>query len=638
MPVRGAAAARGRLEPSRRSRYAPAQQGGSPAPWAPGAPNRRFLNALRDQQQRRPHRAAYEAILLALLAVLLVGVLTFDRSEWPALIGDEATYLMAAASLAWDLDLQYERQDYDRFLEHWQLQPEGLILQSGDAGGHITFGKPFFFPLWAAPFVRLSPTRGPFLANFVAVAFAALLASRTLRQTIGAVAPMWVACSLFASVAFAYTFWAHADLFLLALTASALSLAFWRQPEGKPRAVRTSRWILVRWMAVGAFLAIVVFSRPLYLPLFLPVVFALPRTARWRAGVGLVVGAVGLTASAAVVHRLNGDAWTSYGAQRRGFYESTGFPAVDFPAAAWQESLDDLGDAAWAEARTLTTIPRTSASLWWWNSIYFVTGRFVGVLPYFLPLVLGLVGWRRGVARWMLLAAVLISIAGFFLYRPFNFYGGGGAMANRYFMPLFPAFWFMASHRCRPRRIVLVVLVAAPFLWPLWSEARSFPKRANHTYRYVSSLATHLLPYETTQSHLKPAGRSDVVHHGLWVKFLSPTLRENRDGTALLLDRGSRGELLMGAYKPLKFVELQTLGDPAEGLVAVAGGQVLDDSPNDHGRQIRLELKGPRARHPMWWTWDTFFLYELTLESDSTAPGRLTFTLRQTPNAERGAS
>ena len=89
-------------------------------------------------------RVAYDRILWILLALLALGVLSFDRLSWPSVIGDEATYLMAAESLAWDGDLRYQRQDFDRFVEHWGVEPEGLILQSGDGGVHITFGKPFF--------------------------------------------------------------------------------------------------------------------------------------------------------------------------------------------------------------------------------------------------------------------------------------------------------------------------------------------------------------------------------------------------------------------------------------------------------------------------------------------------------------
>ena len=47
--------------------------------------------------------------------------------------------------------------------------------------------------------------------------------------------------------------------------------------------------------------------------------------------------------------------------------------------------------------------------------------------------------------------------------------GGGGAIANRYFLPLYPAFWFLATQPGRPRRVGAVFLLAAPFLWPLWT-------------------------------------------------------------------------------------------------------------------------------------------------------------------------
>ena len=214
------------------------------------------------------------------------------------------------------------------------------------------------------------------------------------------------------------------------------------------------------------------------------------------------------------------------------------------------------------------------------------------------------------------------------LFRPFNIYGGGGALANRYFLPLFPAFWFMASRPCRPRRIVAVCLMAAPFLWPLWTDPSGYPKRSNHTYRYVSEFANRLLPFETTQSHLKPAGRSAVVHGGLWVKFLSPTLREKKDRTALLLDRGSRGQMLVGSNRPLKSLYLQILEDPAERLEVVRGATTSDETGNARGRRIHLDLDGPRARHPMWWTWNPYYIYQLTLESPSAEEGRLTFILR----------
>ena len=64
-------------------------------------------------------RLASWAVLSALLLATLVGTFLFDRAGRPSLVGDEATYAMQAASLAWDFDLAYSRADYERFVSHW---------------------------------------------------------------------------------------------------------------------------------------------------------------------------------------------------------------------------------------------------------------------------------------------------------------------------------------------------------------------------------------------------------------------------------------------------------------------------------------------------------------------------------------
>ena len=220
-------------------------------------------------------RAAW-VVLLLLLAAVLVGAATFDRRTWPSLVGDEATYLMAAESLAWDRDLRYERADYDRFFARWGVQPDGLILQSGDGGRSLFFSKPAGYSVFLAPFVRLSPRHGPWVANALLLALAAVAAARALSRRLGAAAPLWVAAFVFASVSFAYVFWAHPDLFLACLAALALALVYDREPGSAAPA-----W---RFAAAGALLALVVLSRPLYVPMLLPVVLAAPLGARRRAG------------------------------------------------------------------------------------------------------------------------------------------------------------------------------------------------------------------------------------------------------------------------------------------------------------------------------------------------------------------
>jgi hypothetical protein len=570
-----------------------------------------------------PPRSAWTwAVLLALLGLLALGVLTFDRSEWPSFVGDEATYLMQAESLAFDRDLRYTREDFDRFVAHWGQRPEGLILQSGDAGASITFGKPFFYPLWLAPFVRVAPVQGPFVANLVLLVAVSLYVARRLEPRLGRTAPLCVAAWVFASVAFAYTFWAHPDLFLMCLTALALGLSF-GGPE--PGSGRGGAW---RWLAVGALSAVVVFSRPLYLTLFLPVLLAIPRP-RWRTWApALLTGAAGLLVGATAIHQGLAGSWTSYGGERRGFYSYTGFPEVDFAAdGGWEQNLRDWGSHAWIKPREVLQEKRVVPSVWSWNALYFLTGRSVGLLPYFLPVLLGFLGRPRGLVRWSLVVAVALSVAGFFLLRSFNFYGGGGAIGNRYFLPLYPAFWFLATRPVAIGWPLGLTAVAGLFLGNLWLAPRAFPQTPQGTYRYITTAAQRLLPYETTQSHLKPSGRDDVIHHGLWVKFLDRGVWAGAEGEALHIQRGALGEVLVGSPVPLAALDLE-VAVPAGTHVEVSGGRLRPLGETEGQRRFRVDLAGPRARHSMWWTWDEQYLYQLGLRVEG-APGEaVPFTLR----------
>lgn len=585
-----------------------------------------------------PPTVLHWSVLAVLLGVLFVGAATFDRSAWPSVIGDEATYLMQAESLAWDRDLVYSRTDFDRFVEHWRVQPEGLILQKGEASDRLVYGKPFFYALWSAPFVRLSPTRGPFVANALLLAVAAIAAALALRRTVGAAAPSWAALYVFASVAFAYAFWAHLDLFLMCLAALGLSLVFGAD-ERTPGEAFTAASAL-RWLAAGALLAAVAYSRPFYLSLYLPALLATRRRGHWRAVGTLMVGAILLCLGTLAVQESLAGSWTSYGAERRSFYTATGFPEVDFPVAEWEEMIEHFGNAAWLKEHDIAGISPGTWRLWTWNALYFTAGQSVGLLPYLLPGLLGLVTWWRrppGPERWTLLVALAATAVGFFVLRPHNFYGGGASLANRYVLPAYPVLWFLPTRPLRTGWLVAAAALAAPFLWPLWSHPRTFPLDEHGAFRYVSRAAWDLLPYETTQDHLKPGGaQPDVDHHGLWLKPLTPAVRVGAGSEALHLEPDlGPGELLVGAAHRLEALHLEI----AAPSVRVGGARVTGEIDLGGGRhRFWLELDGPRARHPMWWTREDFYLYWLRIEpvgagGEAAIPFTLTSAVRPGPGA-----
>src|SRR5688572_10594129 len=159
-----------------------------------------------------------------LLALTLFRAATAPRDQWPGLVGDEPTYLMQAMSLAWDGDLRFAPEDLQRYRERRGHSPE-VILQSGDGGRRITYGKPFLYAAAIAPLVRVMGERGAVLTNAIALAVAGLLAGLVLVREGSAWGPLWIAVALFASVAFGHVFWIHPDLFLMAAAASGLALA-----------------------------------------------------------------------------------------------------------------------------------------------------------------------------------------------------------------------------------------------------------------------------------------------------------------------------------------------------------------------------------------------------------------------------
>jgi len=578
------------------------------------------------------------ALLGLLLLALLVGVATFDRSTWPSVVGDEATYLMAAESLVWDLDLTYDKGDFDRFVQHWGVQPEGLILQSHDGGMTLSYGKPFYYPIYLAPFVRLSPTRGPGIANVLLLALAAVAAARTLSRKLGDAAPSWVAVFVFASVTFANVFWVHADLFLMCLVTIALALAYAGGPPDRQRLTEIysdvegedpGRFAL-RCLVVGGLLAVVILSRPFYASLLLPAALAVPRGRRGAGIAALLGGTLFVGLLLVGLNFWTYGEWTSYGGQRLGFYSYTGFPAVDIPAEQWPRLVAERGSGSWTAPDKRTPYdfePRLTA----YNLLYFLAGRNVGVLPYYLPVLLGLFAFRHERGRFSLLLAVALAMACFFYIRPFNFYGGGAALGNRYFLPLYPAFWFLAVRPRHPLLPLAVAALAGLALSPLWTEPRAFPRTEDGGYRHVSPLVRRTLPYETTQDHLKPSGQEDVIHHGLWIKPLGPEVGTAAGGDWLTAIRGATAELLIGSPRPLTGLEL-TFAPPGVTRLEVHGAAVDETLFAPSGlTTFDLTLGQPRARHRMWWTKDDVYLYRLGFDLPPSALNpqeKLRFRLR----------
>ncbi len=577
-------------------------------------------------------RRASWAVLALLLAALVAGAVTLSPAgARAALLGDGATYSMQAASVAHDFDLSYGREDYDRFATAWNGSPPQLVLRSADRGGHIAFGTPIPYALALAPFVRLAPVRGPIVANALFLALAALFSASTLERRLGPTAPLWIAVFVFASVTFAFTFWVHPAVFALSAVAVAFSLAY--RGEGPPARRFTEIFAgtlpgeesgrsVLRWVFVGALLALAAAFHPLYSLLAVPLAAAAPRGRRRRAGLALVATALGVLLLFGALGHAAGGSWVPWSRDGRLFTPGTGFPAVDIPVSGWPADDGARGLAAWLPGGGVQST--ASWRLWGWDLLFLAAGRHLGLLPYFLPFLLGFVAFRGERGRGAAVAAVLAALVAVVLLWPFDLAGAGGGgggltLGNLFFLPLFPAVWFLTARPVRPAWPLVVAVLSGVYLYPLWLAPRSLALDAPADRVPVSAAARRVLPEESTQQTLP--GVRDAQQGVLWVRLLSPAVTEGARGR-LRLEPAEPGELFLGSALPLPAVRLD-FGPGAPTQITVSGAEpgatVLTP---DGGVRFVFVLGNPSRRHPMWWTRGDEYLYHLTVTAPETVNGK----------------
>lgn len=573
-------------------------------------------------------------IALAGLLLALAG-LALATGKGP-LQGDEPTYVLQAASLARDGDLAFTQADYDRHVAQWGEPPAGVILQRR-AGGPITYGKPFLYALLGAPFVRLAPAAGLPLLNALLLAAAALAAARALRPRVGPATPLLVAVLVFASVTFAYVPRRQADVLLLACTVLGFALVYGQRAGRDPRDPLPDVWDggdgapgsspfrdTLRWAATGALLAVPAAFRPLYLMLFLPAALAVPPAAsggrRPSRLLALAAGALAVLGVTALVQRSAGGSWSPYLGERMAFFPRTGFPGIDVPAGQWSDLLLLWGGNSWAPGGPLLE-PRADPLLLGWNLLYLLAGRTLGLLPYFLPVVLCLLLARRDRGRWALPVAAVLVLLAIALLRPFDLAGGASAIANRYALPLYGALWFLAARPVRAASVLLAAAVAAPSLWPLWADPLSPPLQDGRP-RWVATAGPgggRYLPVETTQ---EGAGARTLVQGGLAVRPTDANAWLGPPGVRrpVHLMGDARAGLLVGSREPLDALLLD-FASQAPTRLEVAGTELRPSLLRGDGSLVfRVPLGRARAVHPTSWSREPVRFYALDLRLPGARP------------------
>lgn len=524
---------------------------------------------------------------------------------------DGATYYAAALSVAFDGDLVYEARDVLRVRREWGAGPQGIFLKRA-AGGltraegfpwferiaasepRIYYAKAFAYPLAAAPFARVLRTRGLLLFNGLCLAVTLGLGYLELRRRAGPFAALAATLALvLLNVTPAYAIWLQPEVFNLALLAGAL-LAWSR---GWP-------------LASALLFAVATYSKPSNLLVALPLGAApfleagaggfarrLLEAARRGAVLGAAVAAL-YGANALVTGEVN-----YQGGERKTFYDSFPFEGhgVSFGNSGIWMTTEHVGPRVEGESdenmrrgegAALARLELEGAFLA--NLGYFWTGRFAGAVPYFLPIVLAAalflaVGPRVG-GGWLALGALFISYVFYIWLIPANWFGGAGALGNRYFLNLVPlAFFFLPRGRewtlALAGGALSLVFVGPILLAPLTHALRPWSHGLEPTLRslpleltMLNDLPIFLEIWRKKQPYADAEGDPATGRPGppdsYWLYFpddasYGRAVHEGREG--FWLRDGREAEIVLRAQEPVRELQVQALASDGASVVASCG-------------------------------------------------------------------
>jgi hypothetical protein len=421
----------------------------------------------------RMHAAAL-LIGLVLLIVTLAAAISIDvvRAGY-GVKGDEATYVGMALSLAYDGDLAYEHRDLERFWGLYHQGPEGIFLKRGRRAAvaldgappfvHLKtlpdsrtdrayFGKSMLYSIAAAPFVRIFGMNGFLVFHVVLLAIPIICGYLFLSaQTDSAAAILFPLAFVFASATPVQAVFFTPDLFNFSVVFAAYFLWLYKEvtPSSGIPPIATD-------IMAAVLLGMATYSKVTNAPLVLPLVL-LPwiRRAWWR---GLITGLVSVGACGALfllTLAVTGD-WNYQGGDRKQFYSApsdpahpappaSGFP-FDRPEGTWDVrgrgvGTDDLGaQDTMVPSEIVRLLPRNA----WW----FLVGRHFGLIPYFFPAVIAVLTWltsrfRADTQRLLTFFAIVIATLVLLIVFPYTWSGGGGPPGNRYYMSIYPAYFFL---------------------------------------------------------------------------------------------------------------------------------------------------------------------------------------------------
>ena len=430
-----------------------------------------------------PKARRFFFIFLLLFVIFFSFSTNVVRRQRGGFISDESSYFSIIQSLVYDQDIRYTREDIQRIREQFWVGPQGLFLKKGKDGG-LFYAKSFAYPLFAAPFFWLFRIHGLLLFNGLMVFLTIVLSYLLLKRyhppgNSFSFALMFIG----GSIAWMYIWWMTADLFNFFTVFMALFFFFYPFKQGR------------LFYLSGFFWAAAIFSKPTNVVTAGVVMLILLYRKQWKRFLILSLITLCLLSAAVYFYYSQTGQANFMGGERRSFYYE--FP-YEKPGYSFESGFSMTADTYWQRFYLTPEI----AIL---NLFYFFFGRFTGIFIYFFPAVFLLALFciqKKEAEDWFIGVAIFWSVATLIILDPENYFGGAGSLGNRYFLNLYPLFFYMGLKNRSFRFPAVPILAAAIFLSPMIMdtlEHSAYPGTA------AKAFPIKLFPAEKTQFKTLPS-------------------------------------------------------------------------------------------------------------------------------------
>ncbi len=490
------------------------------------------------------------------------------------LFADQSTYFAATQSLAYDFDLEYslQGQDLNRYFRIFPSGPQGIFLKRGK-DGKIFFAKSFIYPLFSAPFLKLFGTNGFFVFHTLLLILIVLMGYKyfSLRN------PPLLSLSailtfLFASVAMVYFIWISPDFFNIFMAFTVIFLWLYKhkyreaKPEDEPKKWGT-QFLLSDWSdyLAAALAGMAFFAKPPNIILLGPLVAHTLFKKKFVKTAIILFTFIMVSGVFWGTNYLVTGEWNYQGGERKTFYtgENRGFPfdAKDL-------TFDNTGLSMTSEGYEQTH--KRPAKISVYNFFYYFIGRFTGIIWYFFPAFLFLIVFilrKKSWEQWLILCAIAGGILIYIVLMPDNYSGGGGSLANRYFLNIYPLFLFLPGMKRNSKELISSWLMAAIFISPiLISPFLHSQNPATH----AKKLPFKLLPVEMSLVNNHPTMTNPEAFREVgtpankgWLYFLDDNYwpkHQTEDGFWTKGDRTC--EMILKTWFPVKELHFLLLNNP----------------------------------------------------------------------------